>query len=86
MDAIFPRGDGRDLVLYNCTACHTFVRIVLGQRTKERWEIVKRNHRPRVPQVPDSDLDRIFEYVESNFNETKPVPSLPNWLLEADSW
>lgn len=86
MDAIFPQGKGRDLVLYTCTACHTFVRIVLGQRSVERWEIVKRNHRPRVPLLSDSNFDALFAYLEANFNETKPVPSLPDWLLESDSW
>lgn len=33
MDAIFPPGEGRDLVLWNCMNCHTFVRIVAGHNS-----------------------------------------------------
>ncbi len=86
MDSIFPPDPEREVVLYTCTACHTFVRIVLGQRNLERWEAVKNQHRLRVRSLSNSDFDALFAYLEANFNETKPVPTLPDWLLASDSW
>ncbi len=80
MDKIFPPGKGRDLVLYNCTACHSFVRIVNGQRTQDAWEVVRRSMRSRVSGLGDREYDELFAYLEANFNDSKPVPSLPDWL------
>lgn len=86
MDIIFPPGAGRELLLYNCTACHSFVRIVLGQRSKQEWLLVRRKMRPNVSHLSDAEVDTLFAYAEANFNETKPVPDLPRWLTEMDTW
>ena len=48
IDEIFPSGRGRDLLLNNCTGCHTFVPIVVLQMSKEAWERNSRDHRGRV--------------------------------------
>ncbi len=81
MDKIFPPGAGRDLVLYNCTGCHSFVRLVIGQRTREAWQAVRRRMGPKARGLSDQQLDDLFSYLEANFNDTKPVPSVPDWLL-----
>lgn len=86
LDTIFPPGPGRDLVLNNCTVCHTFLRIVVGQRTKDQWEYVRRDMRGRVNQLSDLDADTLFSYLEANFNDTKPVPKLPDWFLQTGEW
>jgi hypothetical protein len=86
VDAIFPSGKGRDLVLNNCTVCHTFLRVVVGQRTKDQWEYVRRDMRGKVSQLSDQDIDTLFVYLEANFNETKPVPNLPDWFLQTGEW
>ncbi len=81
MDRIFPPGKGRDLVLFNCTGCHSFVRIVTGQRTQDAWQVVRRTMRSRVSGLGDQEYDELFAYLEANFDDTRPVPSLPDWLL-----
>ena len=86
MDAIFPRGAGRDLLLNNCTNCHSFVRIVLMQRSRQQWEVVKTNMRQRVAGLSDGDVDTIFDYLEGAFNDTRPEPKLPRWLLDTETW
>ncbi len=86
LNKIFPPGTGRDLVLENCLACHTFVRIVTGQRDAQGWAVVKREMRPDVRNLSDQEVDTLFAYLEANFNNTKSVPSLPDWLLQADPW
>lgn len=86
MDAIFPRGAGRDLLLYNCTNCHSFVRIVRMQRTKGQWALVKKTMRPRVSGLTDEQVDVLFTYLETSFNDAKPEPELPEWFLETERW
>lgn len=86
LDAIFPAGPGRDLLLNNCTGCHTFLRIVVGRRSKDQWDYVKRDMRGKVSQLSDQDVDTLFAYLEANFNDAKPVPNLPNWFLQTGEW
>ncbi|MBM3776526.1 MAG: hypothetical protein FJW37_15400 [Acidobacteria bacterium] len=84
LDAIFPRGRGRDLLLNNCTTCHTFVPIVVLQMTREAWERNSRDHRERVKGLNDADFRALYEYLMANFNPDKPAPALPRELL--DTW
>lgn len=77
LDKIFPDGKGRELVLNNCTACHSFVCVVRGQRTVDHWNTVMATHRPRVSSLSDDDYKVLFDYVKENFNDTKPEPELP---------
>jgi mono/diheme cytochrome c family protein len=83
-DEIFPPGRGRELVLNNCTTCHTFVPIVVLQMTKEAWERNSRDHRERVTALSDADFKTLYEYLTANFNPDRPVPKLPQELL--DTW
>ncbi len=84
LDEIFPPGRGRALVLNNCTTCHTFVPIVLLQLTKEAWERNSNIHRDRVPSLSDADFRVLYDYLEASFNPDRPVPKLPQALL--DTW
>ena len=84
IDAIFPRGEGRDLVLNNCTSCHTIVPIVVLQMTKDAWDLNAREHRDRVTSLSDADFATLYTYLVANFNPDRPVPQLPKELL--DTW
>ena len=84
IDEIFPAGPGRDLVLNNCTSCHTIVPIVVLQMTKEAWELNAREHRDRVTSLSDAEIATLYAYLAANFNPTRPVPKLPKELL--DTW
>ncbi len=77
VDALLPTGKGRDLLLSNCTSCHTFTCSITGQRTAGQWANLKNGHRENVSSVSDADYDALFAYLESNFNDTKPEPKLP---------
>jgi hypothetical protein len=81
LDEIFPAGRGRELLLNNCTTCHTFVPIVVLQMTKEAWERNSRDHRGRVASLSDADFKILYEYLIANFNPSRPVPKLPEELL-----
>jgi hypothetical protein len=84
IDEIFPSGKGRDLVLNNCTGCHTIVPIVVLQMTREAWERNSRDHRGRVSALSDAEYKILYDYLIANFNPQRPVPKLPKELL--DTW
>jgi hypothetical protein len=82
MEAIFPPGPGRELVLNNCQNCHTFVPIVVLQMEKDAWQRNSIDHRERVTSVSDEEFKLMYEYLVANFNPDRPVPELPKELLE----
>jgi mono/diheme cytochrome c family protein len=84
IDEIFPPGEGRELVLNNCTSCHTIVPIVVLQMTKDAWELNAREHRDRVTSLSDAEVATLYAYLAANFNPGRPVPKLPKELL--DTW
>lgn len=80
--SIFPAGDGRDLVLSTCGACHPVVCSARGQRTAERWDGIRKSHQDKLTSQPDAEVTRMFAYLKTNFNETKPEPKVPPELAE----
>lgn len=82
MDKIMPPGKGRDLLVNNCTSCHSFVCAIKGQRPVSAWEGVKLGHRERVSSLGDDDYNTLFTYLAQNFNDTKPSPELPPALAD----
>jgi len=83
MDAIFPQGPGRSLVLNNCQNCHTWVPIVILQMNEQEWDRWSREHRQRVEGLADDEFSTLLSYLKVNFNPNTPVPELPPALLEA---
>jgi len=75
--AFLPPGHARDLLLNNCSNCHSFVCAVIAQRSKEHLESVKATHRERVSGLTDTELDELFNYLYENFGDQKPAPVLP---------
>ncbi len=91
MEAIFPPGEGRELVLWNCMRCHSFVRIVLGHHTHSHgtatgkdthWDTHRIFHEPRLWALTKAEIDTLYAYLKENFNDKKPAPKLPSWLRE----
>jgi hypothetical protein len=82
MDEIFPPGPGRDLALNSCTSCHNITPIVTLQMTKDAWTRNATEHRERVIALSDADFAALYEYLVANFNPDRPVPQLPQELLE----
>jgi len=82
IDAIFPPGDGRDLVLNNCQNCHTFVPIVVLQMDQDAWRRNSIDHRERVPTLSEEDFGTLYAYLAAHFHPGRPVPELPKELLE----
>jgi len=83
-EKIFPPGAGRELALNNCQNCHTFVPIVILQMDKDAWHRNSLDHRDRVSTLSDQEYTVLYDYLAANFNPDRPVPVLPQALLE--SW
>lgn len=83
MDAIFPPEEGRDLVLNNCQGCHVWVPIVILQMDESQWYRNSLEHRERVEGVTDEEFEVLYDYLVSTFTPDRPIPELPESLLEA---
>jgi nicotinamidase-related amidase/cytochrome c5 len=77
-----PEGEGRDLLLFNCSTCHSPVCPVLGQRAEGHWERVKTQHRSEVSGLSDEEYETLFAYLTGNFSDAQPEPPLPDALRQ----
>jgi len=84
MNKIFPPGPGRNLVLSDCTSCHTITPIVIIQMTRDARERWARDHRDRVNGMSNEDFKVLTEYLVKHFSPGQPIPQLPKELL--DTW
>lgn len=93
MDAIFrcvaSDDDGiakcllaREMILDNCTSCHSFAPIVIAQLERSAWHGVLFRMNEKID-LSEADLLLIEDYLTDNFNENFPPPELPAALLEA---
>ena len=73
-------GEGRTLLLANCSNCHSFVCAVIGQRTEGHLRSVRGTHLERVSSLTTEELDTLFAYLYENFGENHPEPQLPEAL------
>jgi hypothetical protein len=73
----------RDLIIANCTVCHSVGPIVLQQFDEGGWTGLLARHRERVTQLSDEQVDQIKTYLAANFNESQDPPELPPALLKA---
>lgn len=84
MDELFPPGAGRELVLNNCQTCHNFVPILTLQMDTQQWDRNRTDHRERVSQLSDAEVESLYGYLKKTFTPERPVPTLPKEMLE--SW
>lgn len=75
--------EARDLILNNCTVCHTFVPIVMQQFDANGWTSLLDRHvnGGRVNQLSAEQVAAIHTYLAGNFDGTLPPPELPPELL-----
>lgn len=67
----------RNVLLNNCTSCHTFVPIVKAQKPEAAWAPFLSAHRERVPHLSEDDFKLLGDFLRSHYNDTVPVPALP---------
>ena len=74
---LFPPGPGREWVLGTCGACHAVGCSAQGQRTQDQWATLKADHMGKLTGASKDEIDTMFAYLSSNFNNTKPEPPIP---------
>ena len=67
----------RNLILSNCSSCHSIVPIVKTQRTEEGWRATMETHRTNVPDMSEPDFGLVGAFLAAHFNPNNPVPELP---------
>jgi hypothetical protein len=83
MNAIFPAGSGRDLVVQNCSNCHNIVPVVMGKKPKAQWDTIEQNHVQRLSGLSRDQVNVVFDYLSEHFGPDDPEPQLPQELLDA---
>jgi mono/diheme cytochrome c family protein len=73
---VFPAGAGKQTALERCGSCHGFDRLVLGQKTADRWASVKASHSDKVSGMSDADQNALYTYLAQNFGPDKPEPNI----------
>ena len=86
-EASVPRDSclqAREVILNNCTTCHTFVPIVMQGFDENGWRGLLTRHveNGRVSQVPAEQIENLRVYLAENFNGDEPPPELPPELMQ----
>jgi hypothetical protein len=71
------------LVLESCGGCHAVACSAVGQRTPARWNNLKEDHRDKVANLSEEDLETTFAYLKEHFNDSQPEPRVPAYFLES---
>ena len=73
----------RDMLINNCTVCHTFVPIVMQQFEPEGWDSLLHRHvaGDRVNNLKATQVRTLREFLVSTFNASQDPPELPADLL-----
>lgn len=76
-----PPGDGREVVYYTCTACHS-TRIILQQgMSRTRWDhtLDWMREKQGMPALPAEDREIILDYLATHLPEDRgrPGPGAP---------
>lgn len=77
--------EARELILFECTACHTVAPIVTAQNTPEEWDATFDAHADRLTELEDEEVELIRRFVVSHYNPDEEVPELPEALQDQGS-
>lgn len=72
----------RELIVFNCTVCHLFVRIVDKRGTPEDWQATINRHYDRLPNLSREDFADITAYLAANFRPDLPPPEVPQAIRD----
>jgi mono/diheme cytochrome c family protein len=72
-----PPGPGRDVLLHDCSTCHTPLNVTTQRHDADGWDQVIGTMIDRGAKISDADQDAIQAYLAKNFGPpAKPSPSL----------
>jgi streptogramin lyase len=88
-----PDGDGKDLVMEKCRACHTLQRMMVQRADRADWDHSVAGMRARmaaanVPDLTDAEAEKIASYLAAHFGPMQPYDPnsrLPTALLAGEA-
>jgi hypothetical protein len=70
----YPNGPGKDVFLRVCTRCHEAANSTKLRLTRRQWQGKVYAQADRGAEASGEDLDRVVDYLSSNFGPGKPQP------------
>jgi mono/diheme cytochrome c family protein len=64
--AVMPEGEGKQVILRTCVACHQPDHFTKYHHTKDEWQAILARMGPRA-NASSQDIDTIFNYLSANF-------------------
>jgi len=64
-----PAGDGKELVMNVCSACHELTRITSKKRTKEEWSDTVDKMAKNGAKASEEEFDKIVAYLAKYFGK-----------------
>ena len=82
--AELPEGDGRDLVVEQCTSCHTLGTALMKQASRDAWQATL-DRMVRIYMAPINDRDNalMLDYLAANFSAGPSIAPGQQLLAEA---
>lgn len=74
---LLPPGDGRDLMIRTCSACHSPERAANERRSLADFEALMVEMQGNGLTAPDDDLEKIAQYLAKSFPPSLPPPAKP---------
>lgn len=74
----------RGLFMQNCTSCHTVIPVMRMQKPESEWDGTLIRHREKMSEAADEDLDLIRQFLKDHFRPDRPVPPIPQELIDSD--
>src|SRR5437868_3005865 len=62
-----PRGPVRQVILNNCTACHTLERVEASRLTEEKWRDIVTDMKTKGARLDDGDVAPLAEYLTRTY-------------------
>lgn len=83
MDALYPLGEGRDLVLEICASCHGIVPVAIVRRQMGGWASNRATHEQEglLDGLSTAQIDSMYRYLNEFRNRNVPRAKIPQELL-----
>jgi len=65
----FPEGEGKKIVMYECSGCHSLVYLTDPKRTAAQWEYIVNSMISLGASLHESDVDIVVKYLSNSFGK-----------------
>lgn len=73
---VMPEGEGKQIILRECTTCHQPDHFTKYQHTPEEWQAIVMRMSPRVRSISKEEVDTVQKYLSTNFPKVESAGKL----------